>query len=220
MKSLTLVFFSAILFVSTSFSEGSSFEKAANFLYRELHGFTPKNSSEVVKEILDSAPKPIAPVLTVEEIAAIHGYTKWFYVPINRMLREGRKDLDSVGPYLHRMNSAIERLPVFTGLVVRWVWLAEKDLAQFEQPVVLFDGYTSSSRNLEYQLDVPHTVDVAEPRRLVKLIINSQSGRDISFYSINPSEQEVLFSAGSRFRVLSRVQNRHFYEIHLAEVEK
>ena len=53
----------------------------------------------------------------------------------------------------------------------------------------------------------------------MRLVITSRHGKAIERLSQHPSEREVLFKAGTRFRVLSKEPDGTTTYIHLEEVD-
>lgn len=83
--------------------------------------------------------------------------------------------------------------------VVRGAQLSPKQLEQYMvDEIVTERGFTSTSADIDKRFEGN-----------VRFVIESKHGKLISFLSAYPEEQEVMFQAGTRFRVLSRDRMRY-----------
>lgn len=135
--------------------------------------------------------------LTADERLAIWIYSstddRW-YERINRELRE-LNPCDDVKFFAQLLNEALEKTPVFAGQAYRGMTVPDID-AHIEDydigKVVPWAAFTSSTRDLAKAFSGN-----------VLFIISSQNGRVLGAYADKPAEEEVLFKAGSKFRVLA-----------------
>ncbi len=110
--------------------------------------------------------------------------------------------------YRDTLNAALARLPDQPGTVKRGAMLPESVLERYSVGAVVTEGaFTSTSTGPGFS--GPH-----------RFLIYSRHGKRIEPYSAHPSEHEVLFAAGTRFRVLKvEPQDGDRLEIHLREIE-
>lgn len=133
--------------------------------------------------------------ITTAEQKAVNDYIGFKSYIINEKLRNGTKLDTQEKMLLRKLDSALEKMPVYKGNLVRD--LQFRDTGQREQflalhkigSIVEYDAYTSTSKQEGYSADFD-----------VKIYIQSAcEGRDIS--SFNREENEVLYKRNSRFRV-------------------
>lgn len=153
--------------------------------------------------------------LTDDEIVALVAYTGSFFKSLNRALRteEDVDDYYSVSYmdalYMAEMiHKALGKLPDYRGKVVRWSDMPY-DVAAAHQPgkIVEYKGFTSAS--LDHSLIWPGKY---------RFVIQSKTGKVISPLSYTPEEEEVLFRAGTRFKILERKENGYRVDIVMEEV--
>ncbi len=91
------------------------------------------------------------------------------------------------------LNQALEKLPPYNGPVVRGTDLPPDVLAQYQPGAVVTESaFFSTSMD-------PAVAQSTAFAGNVEFRILSRTGRDISSFSMFPSEQEVLFPTGVRF---------------------
>lgn len=140
--------------------------------------------------------------MTDPELAGTYAYTTsdstWGYGPVNEALRSGdERRIAQFRNYKDTVNDGLARLPDFTGTVYRGTTLPEDVLAQHrEGAVVTYEAFTSSSRSRDSAFSGSH-----------RFVIQSKHGKQVEALSRYGREREVLFPAGTRFRVL-RVEAR------------
>jgi hypothetical protein len=132
--------------------------------------------------------------LDVAEVNAIKGYTASEYVALNRGLRTPAEQ-GKYESYKEELNAALDKIPDYKGEVHRGATLPE-DVLQLHQigSIVTYSGFTSTS--------VAHGFGGAE-----RIIIYSTHGKYIDAISSCHGEEEVLFKAGTKFKVLDRHQD-------------
>ena len=152
--------------------------------------------------------------LTTSEQAALSSYMASSYGTINPILFS-KKPLDQgMQAYKDTLDSALRRLPAHTaGKVIRYVDLPEK-VADAHQAgaTVCYDAYTSTSKTTGWTWTGRHRFVIYPGKR----------GRAV--YQINDGEGEVLFEAGTCFKVISRIdkmdEKKPITEFVMAEVDE
>lgn len=107
----------------------------------------------------------------------------------------------------HMVNKALQKMPVFKGVVKRTLHLPQKALQRYQVGEVLdFRGLTSSSYG--------EKIDIVKNANVV-LTITSKNGRLIEDISRFKNEKEVLFESFSRFRVegSKKVNDTYYFEL-------
>ncbi len=116
---------------------------------------------------------------------------RWGYWPWNEALRSNdpRRAADVRNRTL-TLNAALAKLPDHKGVVERGSSLSPRAQAAYKPgEIVVEKAFTSASTEKPFGGNTRFT-------------IRSRRGKDISSYSEHPNEKEVLFAAGTRFRVL------------------
>ena len=146
------------------------------------------------------------------ELAGVHAYTTsdgtWGYYPVNSALRSGdAKQIARFRHYRDTVNDALARLPDHVGVVRRGTTLPSDELARHVPGAeVTYDAFTSASTGSGY---------LGRHR----FVIHSRHGKSVQPYSAYRGELEVLFAAGTRFRVLEVDETRSTVNITLQELE-
>jgi hypothetical protein len=140
---------------------------------------------------------PLHP-LNSDDLAALAHYTGPGYQDLNFALREGALDA-SQQARVDALHKALEKLPVYEGAVVRGTNLPADVLEQYRPGEIITEpALTSTSRD--------HTVAQSPTfAGNTEFRIWSTTGRDVSAVSTFPDEQEILFPAGSKFYVISKI---------------
>ncbi|WP_218079557.1 ADP-ribosyltransferase [Anthocerotibacter panamensis] len=129
-----------------------------------------------------------------EDLIGVRGYTSNDYTKLNTALRsKDPKQLAELDSYFKTASSGINHLPPYKGEVYRGTNLSPEIAARYKVgKIVTEDAFTSA------------TIDRGSKfGGNTEFVIQSVNGRDISFLSEIPSEKEVLFAPGTRFKVLS-----------------
>jgi hypothetical protein len=143
--------------------------------------------------------KNVFPELTIEEKASIHGYTDNEYWRLNSYLRGLNVSQESAAyldAYRNLLNNALDAISKpFEGIAYRGSSLDAEAIAAYktalkEGTAITHDYFTSSSYDAGSQF-----------QGNTKFIIYSKNGRIIEPVSYHDHEKEVLFKAGSKFRV-------------------
>jgi hypothetical protein len=151
--------------------------------------------------------------LSLTDTSAIAAYSGSGYKQINKSLRAGAMHEHEWG-YVNNLNSALEKLPKHVGTVFRKADVPADVLALYKPGMIIEErGFTSTSKS--------SSVWSGSSR----YEIVSKTGRDISHLSTHPSENEVLFRSGTRFRVKNVVEKSGTYHeggkhkvIHMEEI--
>lgn len=140
---------------------------------------------------------PLHP-LSSDDLAALAHYTGPGYQDLNFALREGALDA-SQQARVDALHKALEKLPVYEGAVVRGTNLPADVLDQYRPGEIITEpAFTSTSTD--------HTVAQSPTfAGNTEFRIWSTTGRDVSSVSTFPGEQEILFPAGSKFYVVSKI---------------
>jgi hypothetical protein len=137
-----------------------------------------------------------APLMT-EHVSALNNYTGLGHEDLNDALRNETVDA-SQQARVDALNRALDKLPPYEGPVVRGTDLPPDVLAQYQPGAAVTEpAFFSTSINPA----VPQSTAFAGN---VEFRVLSRTGRDISSFSMFPTEQEVLFPTGVTFYVLDR----------------
>jgi hypothetical protein len=169
------------------------------------------NKFKVWAQETKAARKELAHI-SEDELVALRGYTGKDYDRLNRALRNSDDaELRTLRAYIDSASSALKKLPKHQGLVTRGIGgkkpVTREEMKQFQVGSDWADkGFMSTS------------IDAAFGGN-VHLEVMSKSGVRVESLSLVPSETEVLFAPGTRFRVLevSEVAPNQF-EVHLLEL--
>lgn len=127
--------------------------------------------------------------LTKAQYNALRFYTANGYTCLNGALRN--KSLKHDDPAVQLLNRALDQFPNFVGFVSRGVDLPKEVLALHQVGAVLeFPAFTSTSTGRGFVSTVNYR-------------IFSKTGKPIMNFSGIPAENEVLFKAPTRFKILS-----------------
>lgn len=178
-------------------------QKTAQFTPEEMKGFNDlakmtgsgpaKGYSLHAKEIISKGHAPAG--MSVPDIAHVAAYTGSYYGSTNRALRAGVMD-EAIWTHVNSLNAALDKMPNHVGTVYRKADLSA-EVASLYRPGMIVEerAFTSSSKN-SGEWGGNHRYE-----------ISSLTGKDVSRMAIHPSEQEVLFRSGTRFRVISKTGN-------------
>ena len=155
-------------------------------------------------------------LLTLDESTAIYLYTmqttESFY-GFNIALRAGnRHNLRPWLGYIKLLITALNKLPRTTATV--WRGVNNDECGQYvENELYIWWGISSCSKNLE-------TVQRFVDENGTLFNIETLYGKDISMFSANPDEEEVVLMPGTRVRAKSNSVRftEHLFLTHLQEV--
>lgn len=135
--------------------------------------------------------------LSSGHLSALTDYTGIGYTELNEALRSEALDA-SQAARIGALKIALSKLPPYEGSVVRGTNLPPEVLARYRPgEYVIEKAFLSTTKD-------PVVAQSAAFAGNVEFRIVSVTGRDISAFSMFPAEQEVLFSAHTRFLVLRK----------------
>ncbi|RZA01865.1 MAG: hypothetical protein EOP11_17150, partial [Proteobacteria bacterium] len=156
------------------------------------------------------------------ELTAMRLYTANEYGAVNDALRanaeSGRPLSEKYRVFREVLNAGMDRMPAYTKRPARrFTYLPAKALAEHQVgAIVTYAAFTSASKMEDWRWK-------GKDRHAFTLY-NGGSGKDIDAISSNPGEGEILFKAGTRFKVISREarpgSEAGVYEFVLAEVDE
>ena len=130
--------------------------------------------------------------LSQNEALSVIGYTGNFYKDFNQAFRVG-KVTPKIARYESLLNTALEKLPKFSGISYRAVQkLSKEDLARYKEGEVVTEPFFVSTSELK---------KVQGFGGKVRFEIYGKNGRKVENLSLYPSEKEVLFKSNSHFFV-------------------
>ena len=154
--------------------------------------------------------------MTDPELAVFYAYTTsdvpWGYARPNEALRKahaGSPLPKRYGNYRRTLNDALDRLPDYPAAGLRrGTSLSPEDVARYVPGRIVTEAaFTSASIGKGFSGNVRFT-------------IHGRHGKHIDRLSAYPSEREVLFKAGTRFRVLNvRPEGNRRVKIEMEEVD-
>ena len=139
--------------------------------------------------------------LSAGEIRAVNQYVSGESYALNDALRRGGKLTAAQRVMAANLDSALQKMPTYEGVVYRSVHIGDDSIVEFMADYK--PGATISPRQF-----YSTSVGVYDERFNVQYVIESRNGRDIRTFNL--AEQEILFPRGSRFKV-SRVEGNTIY---------
>lgn len=132
--------------------------------------------------------------LNDDEKVILYAYTYELFHPMNRGLRQQK--LEDIDALVQVLNNALAKFDDYKGLVKRGVNLPPEVLAEHEVgAVVTYAGFTSTSVSKGFA--GKH-----------QFVIKSKHGKLIDKFSSAPTEEEVLFKSGTKFKILDRKEKQ------------
>lgn len=132
------------------------------------------------------------------EVHAIRSYTMDGYRCVNKYLRAGLSD-ETQG-FVDALNTGLEKLPSIRGFVSRGDILPDSVRMKYQKgATVTHDGYTSASTHMMTERDI--------------FTIYSLTGKPVMPFSLYPTENEVIFKPGTKFRVLHVIPSVPQYQV-------
>jgi len=157
---------------------------------------------------------------TEAEYSAILSYTGAFYQEINKALWEakGQKLSRRFAKYQEAMLAGMEKIPPYRGAVRRYSVLPADVLAAHDVGnIVTYDAYTSTSYDPKWEW-----AGGAKGPTHGFVIYSGAKGHRVDSISASEQENEVLFTPGVRFKILSRKEREGrpgVYDFVMAEVD-
>ncbi|WP_374026185.1 ADP-ribosyltransferase [Mycobacterium sp. HNNTM2301] len=132
------------------------------------------------------------------DLGALADYTGPGYQDLNNALRSRLMDA-SQQARVQALKNALAKLPPYQGPVIRGTNLPPEVLARYRPgEVITEDAFLSTSTDLGVARSPTFAGNV-------EFRILSKTGREVSSFSVFPAEREVLFSAGTKFFIVSKV---------------
>jgi hypothetical protein len=145
--------------------------------------------------------------MSAGELYALTLYTGSGYGILNSALRMGGESAEKQKPFRDALDSALKKLRRFNGEVRRGTTVNPSELEKYrEGEVVTFPAFTSTSLGSGWNGNI-------------KFVIRSVTGRYVGSLSSVYGEDEVLFPAGAKFKVLARKDVSGVAEVTLAEID-
>jgi hypothetical protein len=146
------------------------------------------------------APNPESPVDAPDSLESflIQNYTNGYYKTINPVLRINQVPLEQ-SLLLKILCSALTNLESYEGVVFRATKLPKNIKNLYKKGEVITErAFTSTSMDEE---GVKAYMRNSAARRNTFFYIISRNGKNLSKYSSNMQEREILFAAGTKFLV-------------------
>ncbi|HET9889486.1 MAG TPA: ADP-ribosyltransferase [Mycobacterium sp.] len=132
-----------------------------------------------------------------DDLSAMDDYTGLGYRDLNDALRGNAVEASQLAR-IEAIKTALQKLPLYHGPVVRGTDLPPEVLAQYRPGEVITEkAFLSASTN-------PAVARSTAFSGNVEFRISSKTGRDISSVSLFPGEREILFAPGSHFYVAGK----------------
>lgn len=154
--------------------------------------------------------------LDKDEALAVYHYTRELPAPgdrgygdLNKRLREGKAD-GHTQAFKELLNDGLEKLPVYKGQTAATAMLDVDQAMKKYAPgaVVQERGFVSSTKDFDVAKDAIGNV------RFVYESVTGREVRDVSYFA---AESEVLFKAGTKFKVLARETDGGMLQVFLRE---
>ncbi len=146
-------------------------------------------------------------------IVCLRHYTSEGYKEINKALRDNNsKDLKELKPLMDPIIDSMKKLPAYEGKTYRFTDMPNELIKKHKPGAEInYNSFLSSSKYDNWSSGSPF-------RGNVFLTIESTSqGKDVSWASEYPHEDEILFPPETNFTVISKKKKDGKYYIHLRE---
>lgn len=199
----------------TRFSKASGLRTQQERL--EVAGFGPKQAERSMAAETETGKqtsgkvvekKPAPAILNEEEKGAVTWYIGGSPYEVNRKLRDGQLLTDAESTVVNNLDSAISKLPVYKGTVIR-----DLNFMSLDEFKSFAARYAVGNEITEASFVSATTLTVYQESPQVRMRIKSKTARDLREF--NPDESEVLFPRNTKFRVLSvhRENNTFILEV-------
>jgi phage-related protein (TIGR01555 family) len=133
--------------------------------------------------------------MTPGDAAQVMAYSGSYYREVNNQLRAGIMTEEQY-KFAASLNKALDTMPTYEGTTRRGATLSKEQVAMYKPGMIIEErGFTSTSTASGFGGNT-------------RFEVKGKTGRDISKLSHYPGEAEVLFKAGTRFKVISNVDNK------------
>lgn len=146
--------------------------------------------------------------IPTEELGLISRYTygsKW----CNTYLYGGSNDYGGlVQKFTPAANSVLEKLPRYNGITFSGIDFSAMDLDKY---IHTMKEYLKSGKEYVNKAFISSTTDIKTTEifgRNCQLVIHGSKGVDVRKFSHYPTEDEIIFRAGSKFKVLAVYQEK------------
>jgi len=182
--------------------EAADFEQSLNSPeakehYEALNGILSGNATALI----NTAAKKLKTLgkaydkMTPGGAAQVMAYSGSYYREVNKQLRAGLMTEEQY-KFAASLNQALETMPKYEGVTRRGATLSPEQVAMYKPGMIIEErGFTSTSTASGFGGNT-------------RFEVKGKTGRDISKLSHYPSEAEVLFKAGTRFKVVSNKDNK------------
>jgi hypothetical protein len=209
------------------FSKKMIYRKGAIAAAKGYNNLTPIKNPVEVKALQKIGAKPVAVILDADEQAAIKAYTGPSYVGINDFLRHNLSRLEGisnaeqkdeiVNPLLKEIeliSRGLKRLPRTTSEkpFIRYA-RNHPALENFKPGNVIHEPGFMSCTTKQNPKGMYFSLKYSQVKFIIKPRQGGSAARDISQLSLHPKEKEVLFPAGSRFKIESIEKKKSSYGI-------
>ena len=148
------------------------------------------------------------------EAYIIREYTGSEYLGLNKYLRGKRDPRDEKYENFTTVAArGLDKIPKHKGIVFRGSRLLAEDFKVYSDALKKKSGSVVEKGFLSTTTDINRKFDGNTFYQ-----ITSKRGRSVKLLSEFSTEEEVLFKAGSKFRVIRAVENTYGYEIELEEI--
>lgn len=169
--------------------------------------------SPYIKVVKQKKYDDILPTLSIEQKAAVHGYTDAEYGKLNAYLRGEMPSTPHLENYKNLLNNSLDAIPKkYEGVAYRATTLEKSVINQYKKALksgdpVVHDYFTSTSTKESGSFDGN-----------VRFILQSKTGKDISPASLYDWEGEILFKSGTSFKVTKMNKAKGVDYIYLDEL--
>ncbi len=152
--------------------------------------------------------------LSLSNLIALKHYTLNGYWAINKAYTRNQKEsIDALQPIIAPTIEGLDKLPSYKGNVYRTASLPADFLKQHQPGAeIQYRSFLSTSK-----YDGWAQKEYGEKDNVFMTIESSSKGKDVSWISECPHEDEILFPPGTSFTVLSCEKKGRRYHIHMRE---
>ena len=169
------------------------------------------NKGEVAKDNRVKEARKIHKRMTQVEAFSVIRYTGNFYYNINSYLRTGKRNQETMESYVRVTNSGLDRIKSYKGYSYRGTKLKAKE----------FEKYLNAKNSDSLFVEPAYLSTTSDTSKVFKgnafFEVKSKSGKSVKDVSQFPDELEILFKAGTRFKVIEAVEVDGKYNIILEE---
>ena len=162
------------------------------------------------KENIDKPRKNDTIDLTDNEQRAVNRYIGGESYVLNEKLRNDEALTKHEQDWYDNLNSALDKMPDYEGFISRSLYLEDTQIESYikENPIgsiKKYHGFTSFTKG-----------DIYNPEAQVQIFVESKKGKNISMF--NAEEDEILYKAGTEFKIMSFEYLDGYMYIYLEEI--